>query len=332
MPTFVYDILSSPLFYGFLLFWLIVDIAAEKRRQEVFNLVEKLIHKPQVFEKDTEPINVPFYARNLLEAFANWFYEALQEPLKGLKGLLQSWLTGLIKIITKPTKPLLVVGYILSFILLLTYLYLDTIGVVTALVSRGFVSPDFPQVFQKYEYLAIGGSLFALLVAGYILAQMTKRVSELSDWDGVVGLWRSLARIAVYILIASGLFAVVFLSLELMISLGYFENESDIVLGLVDFASTVLTRVNVALASILLFEDGIKGFVVVAIVVIAILLGVSFLLDYIAAPIGKIIPYFLDIVYRIILLVVFIVWFLVTTPILLFTSLFKGIASSDSDG
>lgn len=330
MPTFVYDILSSPLFYGFVVFWLIIDIAAEKMRKETFELIDTLIHKPQILIEDESPRSVPLYARRLLETFAKWVHDSLQEPLKGLKALLQKWLSGLIAVITKPSKPLLVIGYILSFTLLLIYLYLDTIGVVTALVSRGFVSPNFPQIFQKYEYLAIGGSLFALLVAGYILAQMTKKVSELSDWDSVTGLWRTLARFVVYILIASGLFAVFFLALELMIGLGYFQNESQIVLGLVDFASTVLTRLNVALASILLFEDGIKGFVLVAILIVAVMLGFSYILEYIAYPLGKIAPFLLDIAYRLVLITLFLAWFLITTPILLVVSAFKGLASSDT--
>lgn len=331
MPTFLYAILSSPWFYVLVVLWLVVDIAAEKRRESLLETLNKLVHKPVIFDADSSSEAVPFYARGLLETFSAWFRDSLPALFKDFVELLKKALVKLVGIITKPDKPLLILGYTLSFILLLIYLYLDAIGVVTALVSKGFVSPDFPEIFQRFEYVAIGGSLFSLLVAGYILSQMTRKHSEISDWDNVTGLWRVLARFIVFVLIATGLFAIVFLALELMIGLGHFENESQFLVALVDFTATVITRLNVALASILLFEDGLKGFVVVTILGIVSLLAPAIVLKYIAVPIGFFVPFVLDLSYRLLLIILFIVWFIITTPILLFTSIFKGLSSGKEE-
>ncbi len=329
MPTILYQLLSSPLFYIVVVLWLIVDIAAEETRRNLFARVNSIIHKPVIFEKDNKPEDVPLYARRLLETISVWSNKTLQEPFADLRTLLRGWSESLVKIVSKKDKPLLVLGYGISFILLLIYLYLDAVGVITALVSRGFVSPNVPDIFLRYEYVAIGGSLFALLVAGYTLAQMTRPHSEISDWDTVTGVWRSIARFVVYVLIASGIFTVLLLGLELMIGLGYFKTESDIIVALVDFAATVLTRLNVVLASVLLFEDGIKGFILLAVLVVSIVRVIAYVVDKIAVVVGWLLPFLIDVVYRILLVLLFVLWFLFTTPIILFFSVFKKLGAAE---
>ncbi len=330
MPTFLYDILTSPLFYIAVAIWIIVDIAAEKKRQNLLNSLDGLFYKPVIFEEDDKPEEkIPFYARGILYKAATGVQRALQEPFKGVIDLLKTGIDYLVNNIKEEDKPLLFMGYILSFILFIIYFYLDTIAVVTALIANGLVSPDFPEIFQRFQYVAIGGSLFALLIGFYTLAQMTQQHSDLSGWDRVRGLWRAIARFMVFTLIVLGLFAVIFLSFQLMLSLGFFSTESSTINGLVAFASTVLTRINVAFASILLLQDGIMGFVLLGVVILAVFWATFKTLQFILRPIGIIIFFVADIIYRLLLLAVFLLWFIITTPILLFVSLFRRLNEED---
>lgn len=331
MTTSLYDILTSPLFYVFILIWLIIDIAAEKRRQRLMEQMETLLHKPAIFDEDDDrKQTAPFYARNMLYKAATGVIRFLQEPLKGVIEWIRRGRDYLASNTRKPNKPLLFIGYTVSFVLLIIYFFLDIIAIVTALIAAGLVPTTFPEIFQRFQYVAIGGSLFGLLVGFYTLAQMTQKPSEFSDWDGVQGIWRGIARFLVFALILFGVLAVVFLSFQLMVALGFFPNESATINGLVAFASTILTRINVALASILLMQDGFKGFILLGVVVLTAFWAFFIAVQYILSPLGYVLFFLVDVVYRALLIVLYLVWYVITTPILLLTSLFGRFNAEDS--
>lgn len=331
MTTSLYDILTSPLFYVFILIWLIIDIAAEKRRQRLMEQMETLLHKPAIFDEDDDrKQTAPFYARNMLYKAATGVIRFLQEPLKGVIEWIRRGRDYLASNTRKPNKPLLFIGYTVSFVLLIIYFFLDIIAIVTALIAAGLVPTTFPEIFQRFQYVAIGGSLFGLLVGFYTLAQMTQKPSEFSDWDGVQGIWRGIARFLVFALIFFGVLAVVFLSFQLMVSLGFFPNESGTINGMVAFASTILTRINVALASILLMQDGFKGFILLGVVVLTAFWAFFIAVQYILRPLSVVLFFLIDVVYRLLLVALYLVWYIITTPIMLLVSLFGRFNAEDS--
>lgn len=330
MPTFVYDILVSPVFWGFVLVWLIIDIAAQSWGQSLLGRLNILVRKPHIFKEDDTPQQtVPLYVHTHSAAVA--FKDALRSPFEGAINIIKKGIDYLVSNSKDDGKPFLFIGYILSFILLVIYLYLDAIGVVIVLISQGLVSPNISEVLQRFQYVAIGGSLFALLVGFYVLAQITKSPSELSRWDKVQGPFKKIAKGLTYILIFLGFFAVIFLALDLMLGLGWFADQTSIINALVDFSSVWLTRINSALASILLLEDGIMGLVLLLSLVLSVFWIFAVVLQYIVRALGSILPLAFDISYRLILVILFVIWFLVTTPILLFVSLFQRISDEGTN-
>lgn len=329
MPTFVYDILTSPVFWGFILVWGVIDIAAQSWGQSLLGRLNVLASKPQIFKADDKPEQtVPLYVHTHSAAVA--FRDALQSPFDGAINILKKGIDYLVVNSRQENKPFLFIGYTLSFILLAIYLYLDAIGVVIVLISQGLVSPNISEVLQRFQYVAIGGSLFALLVGFYVLAQITKSPSELSRWDKVQGPFKKIAKGLTYILIIFGFFAVIFLALDLMIGLGWFADQTSIINALVDFSSVWLTRINSALASILLLEDGIMGLALLMLIVLSVVWVLIVVLQYIMRALGSILPFTFDVFYRFIVGFLFITWFLVTTPILLFVSLFQRISDEET--
>lgn len=330
MPTFVYDILVSPVFWGFVLVWLVIDIAAQSWGQSLLGRLNILASKPHIFKEDDAPQKtVPLYVHTHSAAVA--FRDALRSPLDGAINLIKKGIDYLVSNSKDDSKPFLFIGYILSFILLAIYLYLDAIGVVIVLISQGLVSPNISEVLQRFQYVAIGGSLFALLVGFYVLAQITKSPSELSRWDKVQGPFKKIAKGLTYILIFFGFFAVIFLALDLMIGLGWFADQTSIINALVDFSSVWLTRINSALASILLLEDGIMGLVLLILLTLSVFWVFAAILQYIVRALGSILPLAFDIVYRLLIATLFVIWFLITTPILLFVSLFQKISDEGTN-
>ncbi len=330
MPTWVYDILTSPLFGGLVVTWLIIDIAAQKIGREFLSNLNILLRKPRIFEPDDKPEEtVPLYVHG--DGVANSFRHALKEPIQGMIDLIMRGIDYLARNIKDDTKPFLFIGYTLSVILLAMYLYLDAIGIVIVLIGIGLVSPNITEILQRFEYVAIGGSLFALLVGFYTWANITKAPSELSRWDKVGGSWKRVAKGLTFILVFLGFIAVMFLALALLVGLGWFPAQSAFINGLVDFSSVWLTRVNSALASVLLLEDGIMGLVLLIIVVLAISWALFVVLQYIARIIGSILPVVVDFIYRVALGLILLAWFLITTPILLVVSLFQRISDDDNE-
>lgn len=328
MPTWIYDILTSPMFWGLVVIWLIIDIAAQKTGKEFLNNLNILLRKPGIFEPDDKSEEtVPLYVHG--DEVANRFRNALKEPIQGVIDLIKRGIDYFTHNIKDETKPFLFIGYTLSFILLAAYIYLDIIGVVIILIGAGLVSPNISEILQRFEYVAIGGSLFALLVGFYTWANITKSHSELSRWDQEKGPWKNVAKKLTYILVALGFIAVIFLTLELLVGLGYFPSQSNFVNGLVDFSSVWLTRVNSVLASVLLLEDGIWGLVLLIIVVLAISWAMFVVLQYIVRIVGSALPVVVDFIYRVALGLILFAWFLITTPILLVVSLFQRISDDD---
>ncbi|MFN8384425.1 MAG: hypothetical protein U0V02_20975 [Anaerolineales bacterium] len=330
MPAFVYDILVSPIFWGGVLVWLVIDIAAQSWGQSLLGRLNILASKPHIFKEDKDPQKaVPLYVHTHSAAVA--FRDALHSPFDGAINMMKNGIDYLVLNSKDEGKPFLFVGYILSFILLVIYLYLDAIGVVIVLISQGLVSPNISEVLQRFQYVAIGGTLFALLVGFYVLAQITKSPSELSRWDKVQGPFKKIAKGITYILIFLGFFAVIFLALDLMLGLGWFADQTSIINALVDFSSVWLTRINSALASILLLEDGIMGLVLLISLVLSILWVLAVTLQYVMRTLGSILPFAFDISYRLILVILFVIWFLFTTPILLFVSFFQRISDEGTN-
>lgn len=326
MSTFWYEILTSPVFWGALVIWVVIDIAAQSYGNSLMTNLNRLLGKPSIFDMDDKPEDtVTLYVH--ADKAANTFRNAMHHPLDSLIGFIRKGIDYLVGNLKEDNKPFVLLGYGLAFILLVIYLYLDAISVIIILINQGLVSQfNIPEFLQRFEYVAIGGSLFALLVGFYTLSQITQTPSSLSGWDKRRGSWKSIAKALTYILILLGFFSVIFLALDLMVDLGYFTTQGSIINGLVDFSSVWLTRINAALSSILLFEDGLMGVVLLACIALGLFWVVFVVVQVILRIAGNVLPIVINLAHRILVGVILIAWFLITTPILLLVTLFQGIS------
>ncbi|GEM_PF-6888238 len=315
MPAFLYEFLTSDGFYYFLFVWVLICIASAAKRNILLEKLKNLTSKPVIFDEDkSEPVD--FYPRTAFERIAKAIVDFLEKPFISIIDGLGKWINGLKSLVTDSEKKWLPFGYSLFFLLLVFFIFADAIAIANTLVFYGLLDvADLWEPLTRYEFATAGGSLFAILVAGLITSEIYSTKSQFTEWDKIEGTWKDIAKAFTRILIISGFVVVFFLGMQRLISLGYFTNFGSTVRSGVDFVVTILIPLNTVLATALILIEGYKGLALVIILFLAIVLATVHILDYLSPLIRYVLPFTIDVVYRLILMAAFIIGFFIITPI-----------------
>jgi len=83
--------------------------------------------------------------------------------------------------------------------------------------------------------------------------------------------------------------------------------------GILNWVIYGLVPINAALAAAVTFPDAVRGFIIIFLIFGWILIGIFYLLNALVTILGALFPFFLDISYRIIYVIVdILVWFMFT--------------------
>jgi hypothetical protein len=315
LPDWLYNLLNSAGIYYVIGIWLLICIAWKSRRETFIARLVDLVSKRIIFEKDDQPKSIPLYPRSFLERVAVEFQKAMVMPLDGIIKGAKGWLSGLIKLIYTRDRPWRTFGYVLFLVLMLVFVLSDAIAIANALDVAGWIPYALPAILQRYEIAAAMGSLFAIITGVFVFSEINRETSIFTDWDRTEGLWKKLARSMAVFLIIFGFLVVIFFGIRRFDALGYISSISSTTNTLVDVVILIIVPLNTVVATALIAEEGFKGFLMIVIALLAILIGLLYVLNYLANLLGYVLPFALDVIWRIVLFAVFIIAYVVVTPI-----------------
>jgi len=297
--------------------WFLAAIANKPKRGELKDKLSDLVTVPTVYNKATDTIDIDLYPRGSFESAAqgwrDWFVTPVAQADSTIKEWFRNLQEGVIPDGSHAWKPF---NYFILLLLLIGYLYADTITVANTLVSYGLIK-HLEEALTRYDIAILFGSLVSVVVGGIIANDLFGK-GDFSDWGlKANSLWLWFAKVTSVFLIFSGLYVIASLGgvrygrlagLE-PVSLAWLEQNAQFVIN-------VLTFVNAGLATALIADDGFtKGGRILALACISILVVFVSVIWYLIGAIYGTVVYIVDVLWRFMLGVGNIIFFLALTPL-----------------
>lgn len=314
MAEIFYNLLNSQAFWVVLVVWAFICIAWTSRLKLVLERLAKLVVKPVIFEVDPNPENVPFYPRKFMEKSSNGFRDTLQQPFSDLIRVVIGWFAYLGNLIYSKEHPLRTLGYLLLFVCFLFFVLADSIAVANTLVVLGLWSGELPAILGRFDIAVFGGSLLALIIGMALVFEIRSNNSEFTTWSERDGQTRALALGIALLVTVLSLITLVAWALFRLIELGRL-NSSPVLDGILNWVLFGLVPINSALAAAITFLEALRGFLGLVVLIGWILIGVLYLLNYGATILGSLLPFIIDIAYRLIYIIFDILQWIISTPV-----------------
>jgi hypothetical protein len=198
---------------------------------------------------------------------------------------------------------------------LIFFVWADAIAIANTLFVLGLFGGALPDWLARFD-LAVGmGSLIAIMVSVLLFLDMQSTTSKFTDANSRGPSYKAFAQSLCLIITFIGVVVVIAFGVARLIELGYLRNYRDPLDFFVKIVLYVGVPLNTVITSALIFAEGIEGVIMILLVTITVILGVLILLNKIAQPLTVVILVVLDWVYRLILLVFNILWYILITPI-----------------
>jgi hypothetical protein len=171
-------------------------------------------------------------------------------------------------------------------------------------------------LLRFYEITVAFGSFFSIVVGALVVRELYSEQSDFSDWDEQIGFWKQFAKTTTVMLIISGFLVMLALGLGRYERLGLLSTElSGTISIIVNSAILILVPLNTVVATLLIYHEAIKGLMLVLVFVEVIMLSSLNLLLYIAEILGAFVPFAFDIIYRLMLMLIYMSLFFLLTPL-----------------
>lgn len=315
MAEIIYNLVNSQWFWILLVTWILIGIAWSSRRNALAKRLKNIVEKPIIFDSDSKPNNVPFYPRTFLERVANGFRNTLIQPFEDLTKGFRKFIKSQHSMIYSNDYPLRTFGYLFFLLCFFLFTYADSVAIAGSLSTLGLLSGEIPSFLMNYA-LAVGVATFLSVIIGFlVLSQTFAKESELMHWSDNEGPWREIAKIITLVIVLIGLFVSVLLGISRLVALGYIE-ATPTTEFLVQLGLNVLILINGLLSAAIIFIEAFKGILVILIAIQWFLVGVFYILDYLATILGSVIPFLVDVAWRVIYLVIDILMYAVFMPFL----------------
>jgi hypothetical protein len=297
--------------------WFLTAIANKPKREELRDRLSNLVTVPTVYSHKDEEIDIDLYPRNSLEGAAqiwrNWFVTPVGRADSTVRSWFQNLQEGIVPDSSHAWKPF---NYFILLLLLIGYLYSDAITVASTLVSYGLID-QLDEALKRYDIAILFGSLVSIVIGG-IIANDVFGKGEFSDW----GLkkdskWIWFAKITSIFLMISGLYVIASLgAVRYGRLIGLPANDFAWLNGNAQFVINVLTFFNAGLATALIADEGFsKGARILALACISILIILISVIWYIIGAFYGTVVYIIDVLWRFMLGVGNIIFFLALTPL-----------------
>jgi hypothetical protein len=325
MNEMLYNLLNSEAFWVIVAIWLFACIAWTTRWKAVLERIGKLVIKPIIFKRDPNPDNVPLYPRTLFEDVSNGIRNTLRQPFTDFIKWLREKANGMKSLIYSEEHPFRTFGYILLLVLFIFFVTADAIAVANTLYVLHLWQGEMPEILTRFDIAVFGGSLAALIIGLAIVLEIRSKISEFTFWSERDERVRSLVMGASLLVTVLSFVTLIAWALFRMIEL-HVISSSPFLNGLLNWILFGLVPINSALAAAIVFLEAIRGVIVVGILIIWLVIGILYLLDYAATIFGSVGPFLFDIAYRIIYIIIDVFQWLVTTPVHVIVLPFKLIA------
>lgn len=314
MAEIFYNLLNSQAFWVVVAVWVFVCIAWTERWKPVLERLGKLVIKPVIFKNDPAPENVPFYPRSFLEDSANGFRNTLKQPFTDLIRVVSNWFRQLAGLIFNKDHPFRTLGFLLMLFCFLFFVLADSIAVANTLVVLDLWSGVLPDILGRFDIAVFGGSLLALIIGMALVFEIRTKVSEFTLWSERDERTKTLALGIAFLVTLLSLLTLIAWALFRLIELGRL-NSNEFLDGLLNWVLFGLVPINSALAAAITFLEALRGLLGVVVLIGWVVIAILYLLNYAATILGSLLPFFFDIVYRILYVSIDFLQWIVSTPI-----------------
>lgn len=311
----LYSWVHSVLFWVVVIMLLMVWFGWKKKRDVLLSALSGLITKPVIFEEDSDPESVRFYQRRFLEKIASGLKTHLVDPFGTLannfkRSILQQGVTYA----SDKEHPWRTFMPVFMFAMLVVFIFADAIAIVNTLQLLQLVEVV-PVFLRNYGIAATLGSLAAFVIGIFVLTEVLAKESKYSTYSEKDPVVKDIIKFLAVYLSIFGLLVVIFLGLDRAVMLGWIP-ESDIISVGAKVATMVFVPLNTVIATALIFDEGIKGFVTILIVTEWILYALLVSINYLTHLLGGLaLPFLLDIVIRLLLIIIYLLFYIIVTPI-----------------
>jgi len=314
MAEIFYNLLNSQAFWVVLAVWVFICIAWVERWMPVLGRLAKLVIKPVIFREDSDPDNVPFYARSFLEDASNGFRNTLKQPFTDLIRVVAEWFRNLANLIYSKQHPYRTLGYLILLACFLFFVLADAIAVANTLVVLDLWAGVLPELLGRFDIAVFGGSLLALIIGLALVFEIRSDKSEFSLWSERDKQTKALALAIALLVTLLAFLTLVAWALFRLIELGRL-NSGPFLDGLLNWVLFGLVPINSALAAAITFLEAMRGLLVLGIVIGWIIVGILYLFNYVATILGSLLPFLFDLVYRLFYIFVDLLQWFLSTPI-----------------
>lgn len=315
MAQLIYDLINSQYFPVAFGVWVFICVTWTERWKPVVNRMAKLVLKPIIFKPDSEPNSIPLYPRAFLEASANGFRNTLINPFVDFIGVLTSWLGQLAGLIYSKDHPYRILGNIFISASFLFFVFVDAVAVANTLVVLDLSQRSaFPAIFNRFDFAIAGGSLFTFIVCSILFLERRSNEGEFTSWSARDNQTKTMELGMISLTLLLSFVSLVSWSLFNLAKVGMINN-SPLLDGILNWVIYGLVPINSALAAAVTFPDAVRGFIIIILILGWILIGVFYLLNALATTLGVLVPFFYDLSYRIIYVIVDILFWFMFTPI-----------------
>lgn len=314
------NLLNSEWFYIIAGIWALVSVAHKSERNTLLDRLKELISKPIITDPDENATTVPFYPRKVFERVAIAVRDALTQLPARINESLKSAIASQYDFVVNVDRRWKILGYTINLLFMFFFVWADGIAIANALNSIGLL-PSVWEPLRDYSTAVAIGSFFAIVIGALVARDVFSEKSDFSDWDEQKGAWKTAAKYLTITLILLGFFVVIILGIGRLQSLGRIsEPLNTVALNVVNFTSLVIVPFNTVLGTVLIHYEAFKGLLLVLILVEGITVVIMTGIEYIAGILGAMGPFTVDVFYRFMLALVFIVSFFLITPLDLITS------------
>ena len=298
--------------------WFLAALANKSKRGELKNTISELVTTPTVYKPSENEVKIDLYPRTTLESAASGWKDWFVTPAGKAFATVKDWFEKLRQdVFPKESNIWKGFNYFTILILFAGYLYADAINVMNTLESFGLVK-SIDEALKRYDISILFGSLISVVLGGVIANDIFAN-GDFTDWESKKeSKWIGSAKFSSRFLIISGLYVITSLGAARFGRL-IFADDS-IVLYILNlngqFVIHVLTPLNAGIATFLIADDGLsKGFRIVWLAGISALVAILAILWYVLGAIYGTVVYIVDILWRFMLGVGNIIFFLALTPL-----------------
>ncbi len=290
--------------YLLLLLWFLIALSNKTKRNDLFRRFLNLLSKPIIFETDEGEAET-LYPRASLEKFSSIMQKF---SFSSVFDKVLNSMIDFIKINTQ-SKPQVLFSHFVKLAFFASFVFADAISVANTLSVLLPTLGNIPSYLTQYSYTVISGSVFSLMIGGWLLFEeisQNKNTSRTKFAKGIVV-------ISAYFLIISGLVISLVFTLARYSTFGVLPIAIQSIIVQYDYIILlVVIPVNNIIASFVLVNEAFVGSLLLICIVFVTMTN---LFDFVFRVMSSVFSIFVDMVFRFNIIYLSFASFLIISPL-----------------